>query len=130
MRLRKSVFKDSGDRIPPAIKGNERMVKVEIDSMDVPLYCPLCGAELVTKSGFQPPCAHTLFMCVEDGGIEYCSEEVDEGKLEESIQAEGMDQATDSLPIKKYIKFAMYSEASMSNSACYVGIKTDLPKKP
>lgn len=103
------------------------MVRVEIDSMKGQLYCPFCGSELVgQKEEFGIPCQHTLFMCSEDGGIEYCLPELDEDKLEEKIGSDGMDSATDNIATKNVVKFAMY-EGAPSNSAIYVGIMTDVP---
>jgi len=103
------------------------MITVMIDSMDGPLYCPFCAALLVDE-GFQDPCPHTLFMCVEDGGVEYCAPELDADELEEKIDSEGMDEATDNINVKNAIKFALY-EGAPSNAAVYVGVKTDVPSK-
>lgn len=98
------------------------MVKVELKGIEGPLFCPLCGLELIGKRGFQPPCVHVIYMGIDAGGTEFVSPEIDEEKLEESIHAKGMDQTTDKLKIPGCLKFALY-EGAPSNMAAFVVIK-------
>lgn len=106
------------------------MVKVEIKGTEGPLYCPFCGLELVSSTGFEPPCDHVLYMCVEDGGVEYCSPDLDEEELQKKIVEDGMDRATDDILGKKEaIKFFLFDPAPMSNFAVYVAVRTDSLQK-
>ncbi len=109
---------------------NINIQKIEMQSNNLPLHCPVCGQCILTGTGDKQdvlnPCKHTLFIA-NDEGFEYRSiifdkvKGIDGAKLNQiDIGDQGCDRFTDSFALKNTIKFAFY-EPAPSFFGVYVG---------
>jgi hypothetical protein len=100
---------------------NNNIQKIEMQSNELPLHCPVCGQCILTGSGDKQdvlnPCKHTLFVA-NDEGFEYRSnlfdkvKEIEGTKLNQvDIGDQGIDHFTDAFELKNTIKFAFYEPA-------------------
>jgi hypothetical protein len=77
------------------------------DSSDMKLYCPFCGACVLSEEQGLVPCGHTLFIA-SDEGFEFVCPALKKRCEEFEYGEDSMDEFTDGIEFPESVKFALY----------------------